>query len=36
MPEMHLSHPGFTYIDCRPFTKNKECKNLQKIEDTDD
>ena len=23
MPEMHLKQPGFTYIACRPFTKNK-------------
>ena len=24
MPEMHLMQPGFTYIACGPFTKNKE------------
>ena len=24
MPEMHLRQPGFTYIACRPFMKNKE------------
>ena len=24
MPEMHLRQPGFTYIACGPFTKNKE------------
>ena len=24
MPEMHLKQPGFTYISCGPFTKNKE------------
>ena len=24
MPEMHLKQPGFTYIACGPFTKNKE------------
>ena len=24
MPEMHLRQPRFTYIACRPFTKNKE------------
>ena len=24
MPEMHLKQPGFTYIGCRTFTKNKE------------
>ena len=24
MPEMHLRQPGFTYIACVPFTKNKE------------
>ena len=23
MPEMHLRQPGFTYIACGPFTKNK-------------
>ena len=27
MPEMYLRHPGFTYITCGPFTKNKE-KNI--------
>ena len=27
MPEMHLKQPGFTYIACGPFTKNKERKN---------
>ena len=26
MPEMHLRQPGFTYITCGPFTKNKEKK----------
>ena len=24
MSEMHLRQPGFTYSDCRPFTKHKE------------
>ena len=24
MPEIHLKQPGFTYIACGPFTKNKE------------
>ena len=24
MSEMHLSHPGFTYSACGPFTKNQE------------
>ena len=24
MPEKHLRQPGFTYIACGPFTKNKE------------
>ena len=24
MPEIHLKEPGFTYIACGPFTKNKE------------
>ena len=29
MPEMHLEQPGFTYIACGPFIKNKErTKNL--------
>ena len=31
MPEMNLKQPGFTYIACGPFTKNKErLKNLKK------
>ena len=30
MPEMHLKQPGFTYIACGPFTKNKE--RVQKIQ----
>ena len=29
---MHLRHPGFMYIACRPFTKNKE--RLEKFEET--
>ena len=24
MPELHLKQPGFTYIACGPFTKNRE------------
>ena len=32
MPEMHLKQPGLTYSTCRPFTKNKEFKNLKKQE----
>ena len=24
MPEIHLKQPGFTYIACGPFPKNKE------------
>ena len=24
MPEMHFRQPGFIYITCGPFTKNKE------------
>ena len=28
MPEMHLRQPRFTYSACRPFTKNKELRNL--------
>ena len=34
MPEMHLRQPGFTYITCRPFTKNKE--RIQKLKETGD
>ena len=26
MPEIHLKQPGFTYIACDPFTKNKKNK----------
>ena len=26
MPEMNLKQPGFTYIACDPFTKNKKNK----------
>ena len=29
MPGMHLRQPGFTYIDCGPFTKSK--KRIQKF-----
>ena len=32
MPEMHLRQPGFTYIGCGPFTKNKE--RIQKFKQT--
>ena len=34
MPEMHLRQPGFTYIACGPFTKNKG--RIQKIKKTGD
>ena len=34
MPEMHLKQPGFTYRNCRPFTKNKE--RIQKFKETED
>ena len=34
MPEMHLKQPGFTYIACGPFTKNKE--RIQKFKETRD
>ena len=34
MPEMHLKQTGFTYIACRPFTKNKE--RIQKFKETGD
>ena len=30
IPEMYLRQSGFTYCVCRPFTKNKEYKNLKK------
>ena len=33
MAEMHLKQPGFTYIACGPFTKNKErIQSLKKQE----
>ena len=32
MPEMHLKQAGFTYSACGPFAKNKELKNLCKLE----
>ena len=32
MPEMHLKQPGFTYIACGPFTKNK--KRIEKFMQT--
>ena len=31
---MHLRQPGFTYIACVPFTKNKE--RTQKFKETGD
>ena len=34
MPEMHLRQPGFTYIACIPFTKNKQ--RIQKFMQTGD
>ena len=34
IPEMHLKQPGFTYIVCGPFTKNKE--RIQKFKETGD
>ena len=34
MPEMHLTQPGFTYSDCRTFTKEKE--RIQKPKETGD
>ena len=34
MPKMHLRRPGFTYITCVLFTKNKE--RIQKFKETGD
>ena len=34
MPEMHLSHPGFTYSASGQFTKNKE--RIPEFKDTGD
>ena len=34
MPEMHLKQPGFTYVACDPFTKNKE--RIKKFKETVD
>ena len=34
MSEMHLRQPGFIYISCEPFTKNKE--RIQKFKETED
>ena len=34
MPEMHLRQPGFTYIACGPFNKNKE--RIQRFKQTGD
>ena len=31
---MHLSQPGFTYIACEPFAKNKE--RIQKFKESRD
>ena len=31
IPEMQLRQPGFTYITCEPFTKNKE--KIQKFKE---
>ena len=33
-PEMYLRQPGFTFIACEPFTKNKE--RIQKFKETGD
>ena len=36
MPDMHLKQPGFTYIGCGPFTKNKErIKKFMQTRNTD-
>ena len=32
MPKMRLKQPGFTYSACGPSFKNKELKNLCKLE----
>ena len=34
MLEINLKQPGFTYISCGPFTKNK--KRIQKFRETGD
>ena len=34
MLEMHLKQPGFTYIACGPFTKDKD--GIQKFKETGD
>ena len=34
MSEMYLKQPGFTYLACGPFTKNKE--RIQKFKETGD
>ena len=34
MPKMHLRQPGFTYVTCVLFTKNKE--RMQKYKETGD
>ena len=33
MPELHLKHPGFTYIACRQFTR-KHLERIQKFRET--
>ena len=33
MPEMHLRQPRFTYNVCKPFTKNKERKQILRKEE---
>ena len=32
VPEMHLKQPGFTYSACGPLWKNKEFRNLKKLD----
>ena len=32
MPEMRLKQPGFTYSACGPLWKNKEFRNLKKLD----
>ena len=34
MPEMHLRHSGFICKVCRPFTRNKKKKRIQKLKET--
>ena len=36
VPEMHLKQPGFTYIACGPFTRNKErIEKFMQLKNTD-